>query len=108
MGKFVLRNNGRGEFYFNLTDDKGRILLISELYKTKDSCRDGIISVQVNCIYYKRFEKKISQDKKHFFNLITHEGQIIGKSESFESVYSMEVCLESVRRNGTSKIIIEE
>jgi uncharacterized protein len=108
MGRFIIKSKDEGGFIFNLEDNNGQIILTSETFMTKESCKDGIDSVQTNCTYYNRYKKGITTNNNHFFLMKTFTGQVIGKSEMFESVYSMEICIESVRRNGISKTIVED
>lgn len=46
MGKFIISKRTNDEFQFNLKASNGEIILSSEGYKTKVSCKNGIESVQ--------------------------------------------------------------
>jgi uncharacterized protein len=108
MGKFVINTAKNGQFKFSLKADNGQTILTSELYSTKAACNSGIASVQINCINDGRYDKKMSADKKHFFNLKSSNGQVIGSSEMYESESGMLNGIESVKKNGTSKTVVEE
>ena len=107
-GKFVISKTRGGGDYFNLVATNGQIVLTSLMYSTAAECIAGIESVGENCVDDDRFERKISSNNKHFFNLTSSTGQIIGKSEMYESLASMEKGISSVKRNGISKTVIEE
>ena len=67
MSKFVIKKAKDGEFQFNLKADNGKIILSSEMYKSKSSCINGITSVQNYCTDSGNYERKVSLNKKHFF-----------------------------------------
>ena len=48
MGKFVITTRKNGEFQFVLKADNGQVILASEGYKKKPSCKNGIESVRKN------------------------------------------------------------
>jgi len=47
-GKFVITKDKKGEFRFALKAGNGEVIAISEGYKSKDSAKNGIASVQKN------------------------------------------------------------
>lgn len=51
MGKFVIFEDGNGEWRFNLKAGNGEVIATSEGYKTKQGCEKGIASVQANAPY---------------------------------------------------------
>ena len=99
MGKFVITKRTNGEFQFNLKAGNGQVILSSEGYSSKTACENGIASVQVNAKIDERFERKVSSNDKPYFNLKAGNGQVIGKSELYESEASMENGIESVKNN---------
>lgn len=46
--KFVITKDKKGEFRFALKAGNGEVIAISEGYKSKDSAKNGIASVQKN------------------------------------------------------------
>jgi len=108
MGKFVISKAKNGEFYFNLKADNGQSILTSEMYSSKASCNNGIESVRKNCVDEGKYERKLSTNKKHFFNLKASNGQVIGKSEMYEAATSMENGIASVKKNGTTTTLVED
>ncbi|MCB0508564.1 MAG: YegP family protein [Chitinophagales bacterium] len=99
MGKFVIKAQKDGQFYFNLVAGNGQNILKSEAYKTKASCINGINSVKKNAADEKRFERKESKTGKPFFNLKAGNGQVIGTSELYETEAARENGIASVQKN---------
>ena len=108
MGKFVITKRANGEYRFNLKASNGQIILSSEGYSNKANCENGIESVRVNSQIDERFERKTSTNNKPYFNLKAGNGQVIGKSEFYESEASRENGIESVKKNAGDAWIEEE
>lgn len=105
MGKFVITKRTNGEFQFNLKANNGQVILTSEGYSTKANCENGIASTKQNAQIYARFERKISSNSKHYFNLKASNGQIIGSSEMYESEAARENGITSVQNNAPEATI---
>ena len=99
MGKFVITKRTNGEFQFNLKASNGQTILTSEGYTTKTACENGVESVKKNSTDDKRFERKVSSNGKHYFNLKSTNGQVIGSSEMYESIAACENGIDSVKKN---------
>jgi uncharacterized protein YegP (UPF0339 family) len=108
MGKFIVKKAKNEEFQFNLKADNGQVILSSEMYSARSSCLNGIASVQKNCTDDGNYERKVSVNKKNFFVLKAVNGQVIGKSELYESESAMENGIASIKKNGTTKNIGDE
>ncbi len=99
-GKFVIdKSEKNGEFYFNLKAGNGQVILTSEMYAAKQGCKNGIESVKKNAPDDGRYERKESKNGKPFFVLKAGNGEVIGRSEMYESEASMENGIESVKKN---------
>lgn len=105
MGKFVISKRTNGEFQFNLKAKNGQVILASEGYSTKANCENGIESVRKNSQNDDRFDRKTSSNNKHYFNLKSTNGQIIGSSELYESESSRENGINSVKENAANATI---
>lgn len=99
-GKFELKTAANGKFHFNLKAGNGQIILSSEMYESKSAAENGIESVKKNSGDDARYERKESSNGKPYFNLKASNGQVIGKSEMYESASAMENGIESVKKNG--------
>ena len=98
-GKFELKTAANGKFHFNLKAGNGQIILSSEMYESKSAAENGIESVKKNAGDDGRYERKESSNGKPYFNLKASNGQVIGKSEMYESASAMENGIESVKKN---------
>lgn len=108
MGKFVVSTRKNGEFQFNLKADNGQTILSSEGYSSKAGCMNGIESVKKNSQSQDNFERKVSSNGKHYFNLKASNGQVIGTSEMYESEEGMVNGIASVIKNAHNAEIAEE
>ena len=102
MGKFVITKRKNGEFQFNLKADNGQVILSSEGYTVKLSCENGIESVRKNALADGHFERKMSSNEKHYFNLKASNGQVIGTSEMYENASARDNGIDSVKKNAPS------
>ena len=108
VGKFAVSTSRGGGNYFNLKATNGQVIITSVMYASGADCNEAIESVRKYCTDDSRYERKISADNKPYFNLTTPEGQVIGKSEMYESSAGMENGIASVKKNGISTIVVEE
>ncbi|MBX7054776.1 MAG: YegP family protein [Pyrinomonadaceae bacterium] len=106
-GKFELKVSSNGKYHFNLKAGNGQIILSSEMYESKAAAENGIASVKKNAGDDARYERKESSNGKPYFNLKASNGQVIGKSEMYESAASMENGIESVKKNGPDADTVE-
>lgn len=98
-GKFEIKTSANGKVHFNLKAGNGQIILSSEMYETKAAAENGIDSVRRNAADDARYERKVSSNGKPYFNLKASNGQVIGRSEMYESESAMENGIRSVKEN---------
>ena len=103
----MISKHTNGEFQFNLKAGNGQTILASEGYTTFAACENGIESVKKNAPEDESYERKISKNEKHYFNLKAKNHQVIGTSEMYESVASMENGIESVKKNAPEAAVEE-
>ncbi|WP_370526845.1 YegP family protein [Bacteroides sp. 51] len=108
MAKFEITQRKNGEFQFNLKASNGEIILTSEGYTAKESCKNGIESVKKNSTNDDRFERKLSSNGKFFFNLKAINGQVIGTSEMYESESNRENGIASVKKNAPAAEVVDK
>ena len=99
-GNFDLKKTPSGKFMFNLKAGNNQIILTSELYDSKASAQNGIASVKKNAGSDGRYERKTSKKGEPYFVLKAANGEVIGKSEMYNSASAMENGIESVKKNG--------
>ncbi|MDH6305869.1 uncharacterized protein YegP (UPF0339 family) [Parabacteroides sp. PF5-5] len=107
MAKFEITKRKNGEFQFNLKAGNGEIILTSEGYVAKESCKKGIESVKKNGPLDARYERKEAKNGKPFFNLKASNGQIIGTSEMYASESGREKGIESVKKNSAIADVVD-
>ena len=98
-GKFEMYKDKKGEFRFRLKATNGQNILASEGYKAKASCSNGIASVKKNAVDAKRFEMKKQKNGKAYFVLKATNGQVVGRSEAYETDAACKNGVASVKRN---------
>ena len=106
-GKFELKKTESGKFMFNLKAGNGQIILVSQMYESKDSAENGIESVRKNSADDARFERKVAKNGEPFFSLTATNGQNIGKSETYSSESAMENGVESVKTNAPDAEVVD-
>ncbi len=107
MGKFEITLRKNGEVQFNLKATNGQVILTSEGYKTKAACLNGVESVKKNCLEDARFERKEAKNGKPYFNLKASNGQVIGASQMYASVKTMENGIASVKKNAPEAAVVD-
>ncbi|MDU8944782.1 YegP family protein [Ovoidimarina sediminis] len=106
-GKFEVFTDKAGEFRFRLKAGNGQIILASEGYKKKASAMNGIESVRKNSQEDKRFERTETKNGKARFNLKASNGQVIGTSETYESVKARDNGIASVAKNAPDAKVVD-
>ncbi len=106
-GKFEIYKDKAGEFRFRLKSGNGQNILSSEGYKAKSGCTNGIESVKKNSSDDSRYERKETKSGKYTFNLKAGNNQIIGTSQSYETIVSRDNGIESVKNNTPEAVVAE-
>lgn len=96
---YELSKASDGQFRFVLKGEPGT-LLVSELYRSKESAQGGIASVQKNCGADGRYEKKVATNGKFFFNLKAANNQVIGTSPMYSSEQEREAGIAAAKAGG--------
>ncbi|HEX5024008.1 MAG TPA: YegP family protein [Agriterribacter sp.] len=99
MGKFVTKTGNDGQFYFSLKADNGQVIISSQGYTTAAALQNGIKSMKTNAPEDTRYERLNASNDKFYFNLKAPNGQVIGKSQMYESEAGRDQGIESVKAN---------
>ncbi|MFD2257232.1 YegP family protein [Luteolibacter algae] len=102
---YELKQSASGKFMFNLKAANHQVILTSQLYESKGSAQNGISSVQKHGSDDKNFELKTATSGQPYFNLKASNGQVIGKSEMYNSEAAAKNGIESVKKNCSSTVI---
>lgn len=104
-GVFEIKKAKDGQFYFNLKASNGEIILTSEMYKQKESAKNGIASVQKNSTDEKNYSRLTATNGKFYFTLKAANHQVIGQSQMYASEAANNNGIESVKKNGSSATV---
>lgn len=100
--KYTKYKDTAGQYRFNLKAKNGEKILHSESYINSAGCDNGIASVKANCTIDGRYDRRTSTNGQFFFVLKAGNGEIIGLSETYTSVYARENGIEAVKKVGPS------
>ncbi len=106
-GKFELKKNASGKFTFNLKAGNGRVILTSQLYRTKAAAQVGIESVKQHAADDANFERKTSTSGEPYFVLKAANTQVIGSSEMYTSTSARENGIASVKTHAPNATIVD-
>ena len=90
LGVFEMYKDKVDEFRFRLFDGYGNNILMSEGYKRKANCVNGIKSVRKNAIDSSKFTFATSKNDKDYFTLRATNGRVIGTSTMHEKGSAVE------------------
>jgi uncharacterized protein YegP (UPF0339 family) len=98
MATFHIFLNQGGQYYFTLEAADDDVILTSEGYTSKQSCKSGIKSVRANAPNDKRYDRKTSKSRNasFYFNLRAGNSKVIGTSEPYHT--------EPLREDGIHKV----
>lgn len=105
-GKIEMFTGSDGQYYFHLVSAKGDILLVSEAYKSKASCQNGIESVKKNAADKVNYLCKTSKDGQSYFVLVAANKKIIGVGKRYASDDMLDLVIESIRRIAPDATVI--
>ena len=123
MGKFAIREKN-GKYSFRLKAGNGEVIAASQMYKSLQTCKAGIKSVQNNAPVtnvedqtkegyevqkHPKFEVYADKAGEFRFRLKAKNGQIVAASEGYSAIKSCLNGIESVRKNAVdAKVEMEE
>ena len=106
-GKFELKKNDNGKFMFNLKAGNGKIILTSQLYRSKAAAQGGIESVKEHAADDANFERKTSAKGEPYFVLKAANTQVIGNSEMYTTTASRENGIASVKSHAPTAAVVD-
>lgn len=104
-GWFELTKTKNGQYKFVLKACNGEIILTSELYTTRASAGKGIVSVRTNCNLEERYERKVANNGRFYFNLKAANHQVISSSKMYSTEISRDKGIVLVKDNGKSNAV---
>lgn len=106
-GRFVLTDNGYPQYYFVLKAVNNETILSSGIYASKADALLDIAFIQTNCHLDERYEHKVSAHGSHYFVLKKHDGEVVGTSQLYTSIFFREIGLSMVQLSGRTSNIID-
>lgn len=98
MEKFVITKKQCGKFQVQLRSKAGQILLSSEEYLTKISCKRTIEKLRTFSKDSGKFQKKTTVDWELYFYLKSASGKAIAISKKYSTNLSREQAITRVRK----------
>ena len=105
MGKFIITKKENEGYQFNLEDSNGLIILVGECYEAKLDCLKDIASVKNNSTIDTRYQRKIAKNNIYYFSLITANGDVIGTSQMYTSIFTRENGISFIKKNAPEAVI---
>lgn len=96
--KYVIRKSSNGQFYWVLNASNGQVLITSETYTTKESCKAGIASSRIS-VSDSNFRKRPSSNWQYYFTQNANNNQVLGTSEMYVSSQGRDNGIEAVKRD---------
>lgn len=105
MGTFAISKKENGLIKFEFNSRKGKTILTSQSYKTKEECQKDItfLKVHIETISFIKFKTPAG---KFFFKLI-HEGHIYGISRKFTTELLLIKGLDEMKNTFTESEILD-
>lgn len=122
MGKFVIKETNTG-VKFDLKAGNGEVIATSEIYTTKEACKNGIESVRKNAPVAAvenqtvegyaaeknpKFEVYTDKAGEYRFRLKATNGQIIAVGEGYKALAGCMNGIESVKKNAPDAPVVEQ
>jgi uncharacterized protein YegP (UPF0339 family) len=105
---YKIHRASNNNLYFVLEDEKGKILLSSEMYMRMEALLEGIELVRANSGKDEKYIRKTENSGKPYFVLSAANTEPIGTGELYSSRKAMEKGIESVKRNAPAAPVIDE
>lgn len=121
MGRFVISSAKTGVM-FNLKAGNGEIIATSQVYKSIDSCRNGVESVRKNAPTAPvedqtvenfetktnpKFEVYMDKAEEYRFRLKARNGEIIAVGQGYKSKAGCMNGIESIKKNSADAEVVE-
>jgi len=104
--EFDIRRSKDGQEYFVLKARNGKVILLSELYKSTASVKKGIESVRFNSDRKGAFVKFRDKSGEFRFTLRAKNNKVIGQSEGYKTRWGRLIGILSVKLNAPLATIV--
>jgi hypothetical protein len=107
VGKFEILKAGDGRFAFRLKAANGHTLLNSETYTTKAAAENATAAVQRYCADETAYERLITEDGSHYFQVRAANGQVLARSDVYTTEPGLDEGIASVRRIAVEAMLVD-
>ena len=98
MGTFIVDKNKDGQYFIKLKAKNGKVILNSLRYLSKSVCKSDIETIRVMSTDILKYEYKKTFDGKFYFKLKSIHGDVLGRSNLFDSAELRDSEIEMVRK----------
>lgn len=106
--EFEIKRSKDDQEYFVLRARNGKIILVSEMYKSRASVYKGIESVRVNSKRKGAFVKTQDKTGEYRFTLRAANNKVVGQSQGYNSRWGRLIGIASVKLNAPRAVIVED
>jgi uncharacterized protein YegP (UPF0339 family) len=96
--KYQIKRSTNFQHYWVLCAVNAEVLLTSETYTSKESCKAGIASSKIS-VQDSNFTKNVASNGQPFFNQRANNYQVLGTSEMYNSVQARDNGIAAVKRD---------
>jgi len=96
MGAFVISTKLNGQYKFEFTSRKGKVILTSGGYESKEACEAGITRLQEN-LETARFETSKAAGGKFLFRIVLGE-ELLSTSRKFTTELLLQKAIDELRK----------
>lgn len=105
MAKFRIYKTTNGEYYFNLLASNNEVIITSESYTSKASCRNGVDAVKTNSINDNAFQRITAKNGKFYFHLKATNGQVLATSKQYTTETARDTSIYAVKTSASTAVL---
>lgn len=103
----IFQSKRNKKFYFNLKSRNGQVVLTSQGYTNKASCKKGATAVQKNCNVDKCWNVKTSRNGKFSFNLVSKNNEVVATSQMYKSKATLVKGMKAAKRVASNAVMVD-
>lgn len=97
---YVIRLSTDRKHYWTLRADNNETLLASEMYNSKDACKNGIESAKRNSRSNSQYHPDTASNGKYYFTLLAENKQVLGTSEMYNTAAARDNGIAATKKVG--------
>ncbi|MRG43643.1 DUF1508 domain-containing protein [Chitinophaga sp. SYP-B3965] len=108
MCKFIIRTGKHHQFFFDLKNDNGDVILTSDAFHTKAAANTVIESLKLVAKDDNKYERQKAATEHYFFTVKGANGKQIAKSVLFPTPAERNAAIKSIEAEGHDAAVVEE